>query len=77
MFTSQPNNVRTVTWIRLASVTHSFDENQRINFLQFQVGTGKLTVTPPSSPNFCPPGHYMLFLVSNAGVPSLAKIMRI
>jgi hypothetical protein len=74
---SQPNEMGKVSWIRLPSVTHSFDENQRINFLQFQAGAGKLTVTAPDSPNLCPPGHYMLFILSKAGVPSVAKMIQI
>ena len=75
--TSRPNEVGKVSWIRLASVTHSFDENQHINFLQFKTGAGKLTLTAPNSPNLCPPGHYMLFIVNKAGVPSLAKVIQI
>jgi galactose oxidase len=75
--TSGPNEVGKVSWIRLPSVTHSFDQNQHFNFLQFQIGAGKLTVKAPNSPNLCPPGHYMLFIVSKVGVPSLAKIIQI
>ena len=75
--TSQPNEIGKVSWIRLPSVTHSFDQNQHINFLQFQVAAGRLTVTAPNSPNVCPPGHYMLFIVSRAGVPSMARIIQI
>jgi galactose oxidase len=74
--TSRPNEIGTVSWIRLPSVTHSFNENQHINFLQFQAGAGKLTVTAPNSPNLCPPGHYMLFILSQAGVPSVAKMIQ-
>jgi hypothetical protein len=75
--TSQPGKIGKVSWIRLPSVTHSFDENQHINFLQFQAGAGKLFVTVPNSPNLCPPGHYMLFILSKAGVPSIAKMIQI
>src|SRR5262249_24004504 len=75
--TSQPEKIGKVSWIRLPSVTHSFDENQHINFLQFQAGAGKLIVTVPNSPNLCPPGHYMLFILSKAGVPSIAKMIQI
>ena len=75
--TSQPDKIGNVSWIRLPSVTHSFDENQHINFLQFQAGAGKLIVTVPNSPNLCPPGHYMLFILSKAGVPSIAKMIQI
>ncbi|MGQ0716681.1 MAG: galactose oxidase-like domain-containing protein [Pseudonocardiales bacterium] len=66
-----------VTWIRLPSATHAFDQNQRINVLEFSVDSGSLTVTAPERPEICPPGHYMLFVLSKAGVPSLARIVRI
>jgi hypothetical protein len=68
-----------VTLVRLSSVTHEFNQNQRFNRLAFagtEAGTG-LSVTVPSDPNICPPGHYMLFLLNRAGVPSIAKITRI
>jgi galactose oxidase len=66
-----------VNWIRLASGTHSFDQNQRLNSLTFVAGAGKLTVTTPQNANICPPGHYMLFVISDKGVPSVAPIVRI
>jgi galactose oxidase len=75
--TARPNDIGMVSWIRLPSVTHSFDANQRINFLQFRAGAGKLTLTAPNSSILCPPGHYMLFILSKAGVPSIAKIIQI
>src|SRR5262249_3109366 len=62
-----------VTWIRLPSVTHAFDENQRMNFLEFSSGVGGLTVAAPPRPELCPAGHYMLFVLSKAGVPSEAR----
>jgi hypothetical protein len=66
-----------VTWIRLSSVTHAFNENQRINFLAFSANNSRLTVTAPERAEICPPGHYMLFALSKAGVPSVARIVRI
>jgi galactose oxidase len=66
-----------VTWIRLGSVTHSFDQNQRMNTLAFKQGPGTLTVTAPANANICPPGHYMLFVVDTKGVPSVGHIARI
>jgi galactose oxidase len=66
-----------VTWIRLASVTHSFDQNQRLNTLAFTKGEGEITVTAPANANLCPPGHYMLYLVDDQGVPSIGHITRI
>jgi galactose oxidase len=58
-------------------VTHSFDENQRLCFPRFRPEPGRLVVTAPASPNSCPPGHYMMFLVGRAGVPSVARTVRI
>jgi galactose oxidase len=66
-----------VTWIRLGSVTHSFDQNQRLNTLTFTRGEGVITLTAPANANLCPPGHYMLFLVDDQGVPSIGHIARI
>ena len=75
--TTQPDDVGTVSWIRLPSVTHSFNENQRINFLSFQRAPQKVQVTAPASADVCPPGHYMLFLLSKSGTPSVARIIQI
>lgn len=74
--TSNPNDIGKVSWVRLSSVTHAFNGNQRINFLPFQVDTGGLKITAPESPNVCLPGHYMLFIVNQQGVPSVAKIIQ-
>jgi hypothetical protein len=68
-------NISQVTWIRLGSVTHSFNQNQRLNHLQFAQATGA-DITAPAT-NLAPPGHYMLFLVNSNGVPSVAKIIQI
>jgi galactose oxidase len=75
--TSQPNDIGKVSWISLPSVTHAFNQAQRINVLQFEAGAGALTVTAPNSANVCPPGHYMMFLLSKQGVPSLARVVQI
>jgi hypothetical protein len=66
------------TWIRLSSVTHAFNQNQRMNRLSVTVtGPSSVMVSAPSGPNLAPPGHYMLFLIDNHGVPSVAKIIQI
>jgi hypothetical protein len=75
--TPTPGAISQVSWIRLGSVTHSFDQNQRINFLAFQAGAEQLTVTAPANGNVCPPGHYMLFLLNQDKVPSVASIIQI
>jgi hypothetical protein len=75
--TPSPTLITRVTLLRLGSVTHAFDSNQRFNQLTFVRTTGGLTVTTPGSRNLAPPGHYMLFILNNSGIPSSAKIIRI
>ena len=75
--TAQPQEIATISLIRLSSVTHSFNASQRVNFLVPQVDGGNLTATAPPNANVCPPGHYMLFILNNQGVPSVAKIVQI
>jgi galactose oxidase len=75
--TPHPEEIGLVSWIRLSSVTHSFNMDQRINFLTFRTAAGGLTITAPANADVCPPGHYMLFLLNKAKVPSIAKILRI
>ncbi len=71
---SQPK----VSLVRLPSVTHGFNQDQRQIFLDNPVLTSEgLFVTAPASPNKCPPGYYMLFILNDAGVPSRAKMIRI
>lgn len=71
-------NMQKVSLIRLPSVTHGFNQDQRINFLTFTSnGTSTLNVTAPSQANLCPPGYYMLFVVNSNGVPSKASIIKV
>jgi hypothetical protein len=67
--------IQKVTIIRLGSTTHAFDMGQRLNTLNFTVAaTGtSLTLTPPPNGRIAPPGPYMLFIVDNQGVPSVAQ----
>jgi hypothetical protein len=70
-------SITQVTWIRLGSVTHSFNQQQRLNHLQFVQATGALTITAPANANLAPPGYYMLFMLNGSGVPSIARIIQI
>lgn len=67
---------REIKWISLVrpmATTHSWDSNQRLVDVPFQVrGFCHLTAHVPSEPTVAPPGWYMLFLVDHAGVPSVA-----
>jgi len=75
--TPSPQSIASVSWIRLSSTTHAFNQNQRINFLSFSQTAGGLSVTAPASGNLAPPGHYMLFLLNGSGVPSVAQIIHV
>jgi hypothetical protein len=70
-------SISKVTLVRLSSVTHAFNQNQRINTLSFVREPTGLTVRIPASGNLCPPGHYMLFIVNSKGVPSVASMVRV
>jgi hypothetical protein len=63
--------------IRLGSVTHAFDMNQRMNRLAFTAGATTLAVIAPARASLAPPGHYMLFVIDRRGVPSVARIVRL
>jgi hypothetical protein len=58
-------------------VTHFFDQNTRFVALSFTPTTGGLTVTAPANGNLAPPGLYMLFILSSAGLPSIASLVQI
>ena len=66
-----------VRWIRLGSVTHSFDANTMAVSLEFTRGDGSLTLTAPPNPNVAPPGHYMIFVLNRNGVPSVGRVIRV
>jgi hypothetical protein len=69
-------NIAKVTLLRLGSVTHAFNANQRYVELPFAPIGGGLDVTGPTDVNIVPPGHYMVFLVDAAGIPSVSSIVR-
>lgn len=51
--------------------------NQSLIFLKFKQDGSKLTIQAPANPNLAPPGHYMLFLLSQQGVPCVAPILQL
>jgi hypothetical protein len=75
--TPQADEIVKVSFIRLGATTHAFDENQRFQWLSFTADATGLTVTAPSSSNRAPPGHYMVFVLDAADVPSVGRIIRL
>ena len=69
--------IASVAFVKPGAVTHSFNADQRYVPLSFTVSGTQLTVQAPANGNLAPPGYYMLFVVDTAGVPSVAKFVRI
>ena len=63
--------------LRLASVTHSFDQNTRRVPLTFTARDSALELAMPSAGTVAPPGHYLLFIVNGAGVPSVGRVVNL
>ena len=70
-------SITKVTLIRITSVTHAFNENQRLNVLSFTPGPGALDIVAPATANIAPPGDYLLFLVDGNGIPSIGSIVQL
>jgi hypothetical protein len=66
-----------VTLVRSGSVTHSFDQSQRFVPLAFEQTGSTLRVQGPPDRKVAPPGTYMLFVLDDAGVPSIARIVQL
>ena len=58
-------------------MTHAFNMNQRINQLAFTRQADGLTAAVPANPNLLLPGHYLLFALNAAGVPSVGRVIAI
>jgi hypothetical protein len=70
-------NVSKVVLVRNGNVTHAFGMDQRLVELSFTPDIGSISVTAPPNGNIAPPGYYMLFILNNSGVPSIAKFVQI
>jgi hypothetical protein len=79
LFVGTPDGatITSAVLIRTGAVTHFFDQNTRFVPVAFTQTTGGLMITAPANGNQAPPGHYMLFLVNNSGVPSVAPIIQL
>jgi hypothetical protein len=56
-----------------SAVTHANDMSQRVVPLALEQVTNGVRLTAPATATAAPPGWYMLFLLSDQGVPSLAR----
>lgn len=69
--------VTKVMMMRPCAVTHSVDMDQRAIWLMTSAGKAARTldITIPTDRSLVPPGPYMLFFLSEAGVPSIASFV--
>jgi hypothetical protein len=68
-------SIKSVNLVNLAADTHQADMDQHFVPLSFTAGSGSLTVQAPGSAALAPPGDYMLFIVNDKGVPSVASMV--
>ncbi|MBW8828588.1 MAG: DUF1929 domain-containing protein, partial [Burkholderiales bacterium] len=69
-------SVSRVTLVKTSATTHSFNMDQRFLELTFAANGLDLSVQMPAHARDATPGHYMLFVFNESGVPSVAKIVR-
>ena len=75
--TTPDTNVTGAALIAPGATTHANDMNQRYISLRVTQRPGGVTLTAPASPQIATPGYYMLFLLNDRGVPSVARFIRL
>jgi len=71
-------DIERVVLVRPMAVTHQTDSEQRVIQMAFRQSGSTLTVTAPDPDHphgTAPRGHYMLFILNNAGVPSEGRFI--
>jgi len=66
-----------VSFIKTGSITHSVNMDQRQIQLPFSANGALLDVQLPSRAGDLPPGYYLLFVLNDQGVPSVARTIRV
>jgi hypothetical protein len=75
--TPNAGSIAAVALVRVPSVTHTINPDQRYVPLSFSAHEDSLDVQIPANANEVPPGPYMLFIVNSNGVPSVASMITI
>ncbi len=75
--TPDASRIRSASLVRMGSVTHNLDMDQRFMSLNMQAQTGSVRIDGPADKNVAPPGWYMVFLIDDQGVPSLGHIVKV
>lgn len=71
-------SIQSVTLLGLGASTHAFNYTQRFMTLSIQSrDASSLTVAAPANANLAPPSYYMVFIINQSGVPSVAQMVRV
>ena len=74
----QAEHIIDVALIRSTVTTHCVNTEQRYIGLEFvQKNSTTLSMVLPSNPNLLPPGYYLLFILKEDGVPSIAPFVQV
>ena len=74
----QADSIQSIALIAPTANTHSVNNHQRYVALSFVPdGPGALRVTAPAHGDLAPPGYYMLFLLDDCDVPSVARFVHV
>ncbi|GID27502.1 galactose oxidase early set domain-containing protein [Paractinoplanes brasiliensis] len=76
-FTTGSTNVQRARLMRPSAVTHVVDVDQRSVAVDIKPTEDGLAITIPQQKGLVPSGWYMLFLVDDKGVPSVARWVRV
>jgi hypothetical protein len=67
-----------VSLVKTSSVTHHYNTDQRLIWLQIQSRTSSsVTVKAPINSKIAPPGYYLVHILNSANIPSKAKFVKI
>lgn len=76
--TVPPEGILEFELLRPGSMTHTTDFDQRLVLVpHMDLGDGDYRIVTPATPDLAPSGWFMLFAVSNDGVPSVAHFVHI
>jgi hypothetical protein len=71
-------SIEKVSLVRVSSITHHYNTDQRLIWLQILSSTaGSVTVSAPINSRLAPPGMYLIHVINGDGVPSIGKFVQI
>jgi len=74
--TPNADNITDIVLLRTTVTTHCVNTEQRYVGLEFvQKNHNMLLATVPSNRNIIPPGYYMLFIIKEGDIPSIARFV--